>query len=100
MRCVFITFLASVLCACSSARASRESPPQISWHWTFDPELSRGGPVSIVVDGHSFVLLRQGTSGCRPLQRSEYRGHDVPDDAISAVAGWFGGRGEEFYARL
>lgn len=44
--------------------------------------------------------MSHGTSGCRTLTRSEYLAHDVPDDAISAAAGWFAGGGEEFYASL
>ena len=54
----------------------------------------------MVVDGRSFILLSRGTSGCRTLQRSEYRTHDVPEHAISAAAGWFAGGGEEFHAIL
>jgi len=99
VRCLVFAFVAVSLCASSSGRR-REATPEISWRCNIDAERARGGPASIIVDGRSFVLLSQGTSGCRTLQRSEYRRHDVPDDAISAAAGWFAGGGEEFYAVL
>ena len=100
MHCVVFTLIACSLWACAGARASRETAPQISWHCAFDPEHSRSGPISVVVNGRSFVLVRQGASACRILERSEYRAHDIPDQAISAAAGWFAGGGEEFYASL
>ena len=100
MRYLLFALSASVLSACVSSKSARESAPQISWHCKFDPEQSRGGPASIIVDGQSFPLMSHGTSGCRTLPRSEYLAHDVPDDAISAAAGWFAGGGEEFYASL
>ena len=56
--------------------------------------------ISVAVDGRRFVLFRDAASGCRTLRSSEHPAHDVPDDAISAAAGWFAGYGEEFYAVL
>lgn len=100
MRYLMFALSASLLSACISSNAVRETAPQISWHCEFDPEQSRGGPTSIIVDGQTFPLMSHGTSGCHTLPRSEYLAHDVPDDAISAAAGWFAGGGEEFYARL
>ena len=98
MRYVISTLQVSALCACGGARPRQPASPRISWHCEFDPENSRGGPASILVDGRSFVMLRYGTSGCHILDPSEYRLHDVPDYAISAAAGWFAGGGEEFSA--
>ena len=94
-----LLFLTSCSCVYATAK-DREATPQVSWHCELDAEQGRAGPASIVVNGHPFVLLKQGTSGCHTLERSEYRAHDVPDYAISAAVGWFAGGGEEFYALL
>jgi hypothetical protein len=99
VRHLFLALVVSLLGGCATA-IHREPEPQISWHCQFHAEQSGGGPMSIVVGGRSFILLRQGSSGCRTLRRLEYRAHEVPEHAISAAAGWFAGGGEEFYAVL
>ncbi len=36
---------------------------------------------------------------CQPIEQAEFATYEIPDDALSAVGGWWAGAGDYFYAK-